>query len=118
MVATASRWKMTLILHEGSPGLTHRPDPPPPPEEIVLIWLRENKDMPTEDRILDFDDYMNLVEDDTDEIMVKKETQRAARRILLKSLIHTRKKLAIKLCRYCERYISYTGLHSTDVGLL
>ncbi|CAE7732479.1 SmE [Symbiodinium pilosum] len=48
------------------------------------VWLHEQSDLRIEGRILGFDEYMNLVIDDAEEIMVKKKTRRAIGRILLK----------------------------------
>mmetsp|Transcript_39621 Transcript_39621/g.105001 ORF Transcript_39621/g.105001 Transcript_39621/m.105001 type:complete len:101 (-) Transcript_39621:114-416(-) len=50
----------------------------------VQIWLHENNDMRIEGRILGFDEYMNLVVDDAEEVLIKKKTRRAVGRILLK----------------------------------
>merc|ERR1712083_1162190 len=50
----------------------------------VQVWLHEQSDLRIEGRILGFDEYMNLVVDDAEEIQVKKKTRRAIRRILLK----------------------------------
>ncbi|CAE8596679.1 unnamed protein product, partial [Polarella glacialis] len=50
----------------------------------VQVWLHEQSDLRIEGRILGFDEYMNLVIDDAEEIMVKKKTRRAIGRILLK----------------------------------
>merc|ERR1712113_227648 len=50
----------------------------------VQVWLHEQADLRIEGRILGFDEYMNLVVDDAEEILVKKKTRRAIGRILLK----------------------------------
>merc|ERR1711904_196534 len=50
----------------------------------VQVWLHEMSDLRIEGRILGFDEYMNLVLDDAEEIMMKKKTRRAVGRILLK----------------------------------
>jgi len=50
----------------------------------VQIWLYEQADLRIEGRILGFDEYMNLVLDDAEEISVKKKTRRPVGRILLK----------------------------------
>merc|ERR1712039_339831 len=50
----------------------------------VQVWLSEQADLRIEGRILGFDEYMNLVIDDAEEIQVKKKTRRAIGRILLK----------------------------------
>ncbi|KAF3335611.1 Small nuclear ribonucleoprotein E [Carex littledalei] len=50
----------------------------------IQIWLFEQKDLRIEGRIIGFDEYMNLVLDDADEINVKKNTRKSLGRILLK----------------------------------
>eukprot|EP00450_Noctiluca_scintillans_P022951 CAMPEP_0194523878 /NCGR_PEP_ID=MMETSP0253-20130528/58898_1 /TAXON_ID=2966 /ORGANISM="Noctiluca scintillans" /LENGTH=90 /DNA_ID=CAMNT_0039368455 /DNA_START=92 /DNA_END=364 /DNA_ORIENTATION=- len=50
----------------------------------VQIWLRDFDDLRIEGRILGFDEYMNLVVDDAEELLVRKKTRRAIGRILLK----------------------------------
>ncbi|KAJ4783944.1 Small nuclear ribonucleoprotein E [Rhynchospora pubera] len=50
----------------------------------IQIWLFEQKDLRIEGRIIGFDEYMNLVLDDADEINVKKQTRKSLGRILLK----------------------------------
>ena len=50
----------------------------------IQIMLYENTDMRIEGRIIGFDEYMNLVLDDAEEISRKKESRRALGRILLK----------------------------------
>ncbi|KAF3335644.1 Small nuclear ribonucleoprotein E [Carex littledalei] len=42
----------------------------------IQIWLFEQKDLRIEGRIIGFDEYMNLVLDDADEINVKKQTRK------------------------------------------
>ncbi|KAG8046486.1 hypothetical protein GUJ93_ZPchr0008g11564 [Zizania palustris] len=50
----------------------------------IQIWLFEQKDLRVEGRIIGFDEYMNLVLDDAEEINVKKDTRKQLGRILLK----------------------------------
>ncbi|KAL5222160.1 hypothetical protein ABZP36_026873 [Zizania latifolia] len=50
----------------------------------IQIWLFEQKDLRIEGRIIGFDEYMNLVLDDAEEINVKKDTRKQLGRILLK----------------------------------
>ncbi|GAB4842619.1 hypothetical protein Ancab_012594 [Ancistrocladus abbreviatus] len=50
----------------------------------IQIWLFEQKDLRIEGRIIGFDEYMNLVLDDAEEVNVKKNTRKSLGRILLK----------------------------------
>ncbi|KAJ0987023.1 hypothetical protein J5N97_005379 [Dioscorea zingiberensis] len=50
----------------------------------IQIWLFEQKDSRIEGRIIGFDEYMNLVLDDAEEINVKKKTRKQLGRILIK----------------------------------
>ncbi|KAK1416960.1 hypothetical protein QVD17_26080 [Tagetes erecta] len=50
----------------------------------IQIWLFEQKDLRIEGRIIGFDEYMNLVLDEAEEISIKKKTKKALGRILLK----------------------------------
>ncbi|KAK1608828.1 hypothetical protein QYE76_032523 [Lolium multiflorum] len=50
----------------------------------IQIWLFEQKDMRIEGRIIGFDEYMNLVLEDAEEINIKKDTRKSLGRILLK----------------------------------
>mmetsp|Transcript_13201 Transcript_13201/g.32966 ORF Transcript_13201/g.32966 Transcript_13201/m.32966 type:complete len:91 (+) Transcript_13201:83-355(+) len=50
----------------------------------VQIWLFENTDMRIEGRIIGFDEYMNLVLDDAEEMSIKKKSRKPLGRILLK----------------------------------
>jgi len=50
----------------------------------VQIWLYDQKDMRIEGVIVGFDEYMNLVLDDAEEVHKKKETRKKLGRILLK----------------------------------
>ncbi|KAD6794821.1 hypothetical protein E3N88_05717 [Mikania micrantha] len=43
----------------------------------IQIWLFEQKDLRIEGRIIGFDEYMNLVLDEAEEISVKKKTRKA-----------------------------------------
>jgi small nuclear ribonucleoprotein E len=48
------------------------------------VWLYEQADLRFEGLIIGFDEYMNLVMEDTEEISVKKGTRSYIGRILLK----------------------------------
>ncbi|KAG1364098.1 small nuclear ribonucleoprotein E [Cocos nucifera] len=50
----------------------------------IQIWLFEQRDLRIEGRIIGFDEYMNLVLDDADELNIKKNTRKPLGRILLK----------------------------------
>ena len=50
----------------------------------VQIWLYENVDLRIEGRIVGFDEYMNLVLDDAEELSMKKKSRKSLGRILLK----------------------------------
>ncbi|KAK9764211.1 hypothetical protein K7432_008477 [Basidiobolus ranarum] len=50
----------------------------------VQIWLYEQLDMRIEGRIVGFDEFMNLVLDEAEEVNSKKQTRRSLGRILLK----------------------------------
>ncbi|KAK9838965.1 hypothetical protein WJX74_006862 [Apatococcus lobatus] len=50
----------------------------------IQIWLFEQQDLRIEGRIIGFDEYMNLVLDEAEEISVKRKTRKAVGRILLK----------------------------------
>ncbi|KAI5679532.1 hypothetical protein M9H77_00759 [Catharanthus roseus] len=50
----------------------------------IQIWLFEQKDLRIEGRIIGFDEYMNLVLDDAEEVHMKKKTRKQLGRILLK----------------------------------
>ena len=50
----------------------------------VQIWMYENSDVCIEGRIVGFDEYMNLVLDDAEEVLEKKGKRVAVGRILLK----------------------------------
>lgn len=54
-------------------------------ESRVLVWLYENTDIRIEGRLIGFDEYMNLVLDEADEILMKKNQERKKiGRIMLK----------------------------------
>jgi small nuclear ribonucleoprotein E len=48
------------------------------------VWLYEQPDTRIEGRIIGFDEYMNLVLDEADEVSVKRKTRKPVGRILLK----------------------------------
>lgn len=50
----------------------------------VVVWLYDQPDMRVEGRIIGFDEYMNLVLDEAEELSVKRKTRKALGRILLK----------------------------------
>jgi len=50
----------------------------------IQIWLYEQTDLRLEGRIIGFDEYMNVVLDDAQEIHLKKKTKKDLGRILLK----------------------------------
>ena len=50
----------------------------------VQVWLYERPETRLEGLIRGFDEYMNVVLDDVEELMVKKQTRRPLGRILLK----------------------------------
>ena len=50
----------------------------------VQVWLFGQTDMRMEGRIAGFDEYMNLVLDDAEEVSVKRKTRKPIGRILLK----------------------------------
>ncbi len=50
----------------------------------VQIWMYENPDTCVEGRIVGFDEYMNLVLDDAEEVTEKKSRRVGVGRILLK----------------------------------
>ncbi|RDX76304.1 Small nuclear ribonucleoprotein E, partial [Mucuna pruriens] len=50
----------------------------------IQIWLFEQKDLRIEGRIIGFDEYMNLVLDDAEEVNIKKKSRKTLGRILLK----------------------------------
>lgn len=50
----------------------------------IQIWLFDQADLRIEGRIIGFDEYMNLVLDDAEEVSVKKQARKPLGRILLK----------------------------------
>jgi small nuclear ribonucleoprotein E len=50
----------------------------------VVIWLYDRSDLRIEGKILGFDEYMNLVLDEAEEIRLKAGTRRPVGRIMLK----------------------------------
>ncbi|KAL4440624.1 hypothetical protein ABPG75_003625 [Micractinium tetrahymenae] len=50
----------------------------------IQVWLYEHNDLRIEGRIIGFDEYMNLVLDEAEEVSVKRKTRKALGRILLK----------------------------------
>jgi len=62
----------------------------------VQIWLYEQTDLRIEGRIIGFDEYMNLVLDEAEEVSMKRKTRKPVGRILLKgdniTLMQTTKK--------------------------
>lgn len=50
----------------------------------IQVWLYENTDLRIEGNILGFDEYMNIVLDETEEIYTKKSQRKKIGRILLK----------------------------------
>mmetsp|Transcript_252 Transcript_252/g.754 ORF Transcript_252/g.754 Transcript_252/m.754 type:complete len:94 (+) Transcript_252:91-372(+) len=50
----------------------------------VQIWLYENVEMRIEGKIVGFDEYMNLVLDEAEEVLLKKQQRVPLGRILLK----------------------------------
>jgi small nuclear ribonucleoprotein E len=50
----------------------------------IQIWLYDQADLRIEGRIIGFDEYMNLVLDDAEEVSVKRGTRKPLGRILLK----------------------------------
>lgn len=53
-------------------------------KQRVVVWLYDQPDMRVEGRIIGFDEYMNLVLDEAEELSVKRKTRKALGRILLK----------------------------------
>merc|ERR1712216_880929 len=50
----------------------------------IKIWLFNNNDLSIEGQIIGFDEYMNLVLDNAEEVNAKKKTRKALGRVLLK----------------------------------
>ena len=65
-------------------SLTLAPSPWPAQKTRIQVMLFENTDLRIEGRIIGFDEYMNLVLEDAEELSTKKATRKALGRILLK----------------------------------
>ncbi|KAG7670301.1 hypothetical protein Ndes2526B_g00044 [Nannochloris sp. 'desiccata'] len=50
----------------------------------IQIWLYDHNDMRVEGRLIGFDEYMNLVLDEAEEVSVKRQSRKPLGRILLK----------------------------------
>ncbi|XP_075259393.1 small nuclear ribonucleoprotein E-like [Convolutriloba macropyga] len=50
----------------------------------IQVWVYEQVNLRLEGQIIGFDEYMNLVLDDAEEVHIKKNTRRRVGRILLK----------------------------------
>eukprot|EP00287_Rhodomonas_sp_CCMP768_P002398 CAMPEP_0196718114 /NCGR_PEP_ID=MMETSP1091-20130531/1394_1 /TAXON_ID=302021 /ORGANISM="Rhodomonas sp., Strain CCMP768" /LENGTH=82 /DNA_ID=CAMNT_0042058693 /DNA_START=222 /DNA_END=470 /DNA_ORIENTATION=+ len=50
----------------------------------IQVWLYEQTDLRIEGQIIGFDEYMNLVLDNAEELSMKKKTRKGLGRILLK----------------------------------
>jgi small nuclear ribonucleoprotein E len=53
-------------------------------KQRIVVWLYDQQDMRVEGRIIGFDEYMNLVLDEAEEVSVKRKTRKPLGRILLK----------------------------------
>mmetsp|Transcript_33149 Transcript_33149/g.98661 ORF Transcript_33149/g.98661 Transcript_33149/m.98661 type:complete len:90 (+) Transcript_33149:168-437(+) len=53
-------------------------------KQRIQVWLYDQNDLRMEGRIIGFDEYMNLVLDEAEEVSVKRKTRKALGRILLK----------------------------------
>lgn len=53
-------------------------------QQKIQIWLYDHTDVKIEGRLIGFDEYMNLVLDEAEEVSVKKQSRKALGRILLK----------------------------------
>lgn len=53
-------------------------------KQRIVVWLYDQPDMQVEGRIIGFDEYMNLVLDEAEELSVKRKTRKSLGRILLK----------------------------------
>jgi len=50
----------------------------------IQIWLYDHNDMRVEGRLIGFDEYMNLVLDEAEEVSIKRQCRKPLGRILLK----------------------------------
>ncbi|SAL95811.1 hypothetical protein [Absidia glauca] len=55
-----------------------------PIKSRVQIWLFEKSDMRIEGQIIGFDEFMNLVLDQAEEVLTKEKTRRPVGRIMLR----------------------------------
>eukprot|EP00798_Chlamydomonas_sp_ICE-L_P017108 gene17108-23410_t len=53
-------------------------------KQRIQIWLYDQTDLRMEGRIIGFDEYMNLVLDEAEEVSVKRKTRKPLGRIMLK----------------------------------
>lgn len=53
-------------------------------QQRICVWLYDQADLRIEGRIIGFDEYMNLVLDDAEEVSVKRKARKPLGRILLK----------------------------------
>jgi small nuclear ribonucleoprotein E len=53
-------------------------------QQRIQIWLYDQTDLRIEGRIIGFDEYMNLVLEDAEEVSVKRKSRKPLGRILLK----------------------------------
>jgi small nuclear ribonucleoprotein E len=53
-------------------------------KQRIVVWLYDQPDMRVEGRIIGFDEYMNLVLEEAEEVSVKRKTRTPLGRILLK----------------------------------
>ncbi|XVE98705.1 hypothetical protein REPUB_Repub03eG0130900 [Reevesia pubescens] len=77
----------------------------------IQIWLFEQKDLRIEGRIIGFDEYMNLVLDDAEEVNIKKKSRKSLGRILLKGDNITLMMNSYLLC--CAIFETYLHLSCT-----
>ena len=52
----------------------------------IQVWVYEQVNLRLEGQIIGFDEYMNLVLDDAEEVHIKKNTRRRVGKILLKGI--------------------------------
>ena len=53
-------------------------------KQRIQVWLFDQADLRLEGRLIGFDEYMNLVLDEAEEVSVKRKTRKTLGRILLK----------------------------------